>query len=117
MRDQNYGRIINFSSVVASLPTPGVSAYAASKAALTGLTKSLAVENGSKGITINNINLGYADIGMGVEKVPAEYQEIMKSKIPTGVFCPPDNIYNSVQYLINTAYMNGSSIDLNGGLI
>lgn len=117
MREQNYGRIINFSSVVASLPTPGVSAYAASKSALHGLAKSLAVENASKGITVNNINLGYADIGMGIENVPAEYQQIMKDKIPSGVFCPPENIFETVKYLINTEYINGTAINLNGGLI
>ncbi|MBP1671863.1 MAG: family oxidoreductase, partial [Bacteroidetes bacterium] len=66
MREQSYGRIINFSSIVTSLPTPGVSAYAASKAGLIGLTKSLAVENASKRITVNAINLGYANIGMGL---------------------------------------------------
>lgn len=117
MREQNFGRIINFSSVVASLPTPGVSAYAASKSALQGLAKSLAVENASKGITINNINLGYAEIGMGVEKVPAAYQQIMKEKIPAGKFCPPEDIYETVKCLINTGYINGSSVDLNGGVI
>lgn len=117
MREQNFGRIINFSSVVTSLPTPGVSAYAASKSALHGLTKSLAVENASKGITVNNINLGYADIGMGVEQVPLAYQKSMKDKIPTGIFCPPEDIFETVKYLIKIEYINGSSIDLNGGLI
>ena len=57
MREQNYGRIINFGSVVSELPTPGISAYAASKSALFGMTKSISVENASKGITINNINI------------------------------------------------------------
>lgn len=117
MRNQNYGRIINFSSVVTTYPTPGVSSYAASKAALSGLAKSLAAENASKGITVNNINLGYADIGMGIERVPTEYQELIKSQIPSGSFCPPDNIFNTVNYIINTGYLNGTSIDLNGGLI
>lgn len=117
MREQNFGRIVNFSSVVASLPTPGVSAYAASKSALIGLSKSLAVENASKGITVNNINLGYADIGMGVEQVPVSYQKSMKERIPSGVFCPPEDIFETVKYLIMTEYINGSSIDLNGGLI
>ena len=117
MREQNFGRIVNFSSVVASLPTPGVSAYAASKSALIGLSKSLAVENASKGITVNNINLGYADIGMGVEQVPVSYQKSMKERIPSGVFCPPEDIFETVKYLIKTEYINGSSIDLNGGLI
>jgi len=117
MREQNYGRIINFASIVTSLPTPGVSAYAASKSALYGLTKSLAIENGSKGITVNNINLGYANIGMGLEQVPGSYKQVMKEKIPAGVFCPPEDIYETVKYLINTSYINGTSVDLNGGLI
>lgn len=117
MRQKNYGRIINFSSVVTSLPTPGVSAYAASKSALHGLAKSLAIENASKGITINNINLGYAEIGMGIEQVPNDYQQVMRGRIPSGVFCPSGNIYNTVKYLIDTEYINGASIDLNGGLI
>ena len=117
MRDQNYGRIINFSSVVAILPTPGVSAYAASKAGLLGLTKSLASENASKGITINAINLGYVNLGMGINEVPLQYQEKMKSQIPAGRFCNPDEVFNTVNYLINTEYVNGTSIDINGGLI
>lgn len=117
MREQGYGRIINFSSVVATLPTPGVSAYAASKAAIVGLTKSLAVENGSKGVTVNAINLGYTNIGMGVNDVPVEYQEKIKSKISLGRFCEPEEIYNTIKFLISTEYVNGASIDINGGII
>jgi NAD(P)-dependent dehydrogenase (short-subunit alcohol dehydrogenase family) len=117
MRKQNFGRIINFSSVVAKKGTPGVSAYAASKSALWGLSKSLAQENGSKGITINNINLGYANLGMGVEQVPETYQSIIKEQIPSKQFCDPEEIFKTVEYLRNTSYINGSSIDLNGGLI
>ncbi|MBP1670731.1 MAG: family oxidoreductase [Bacteroidetes bacterium] len=117
MREQSYGRIINFSSIVTSLPTPGVSAYAASKAGLIGLTKSLAVENASKRITVNAINLGYANIGMGLNDVPAENQEMLKSKIPAGRFCDPEEVYNTIRFLIDTEYVNGSVIDINGGLI
>ena len=68
-------RIINFSSVTAQLPTPGISAYAASKSGLWGMTKSLVAENGSKGITINNINLGYAEIGMGIRMFPRNIKQ------------------------------------------
>lgn len=117
MREQNFGRIINLSSVVAQKGTPGVSAYAASKAALWGLTRSLAQENGSKGITINNINLGYVNIGMGVEQVPEAYQQIIKEQIPSKQFCEPSDIVKTIDYLRNTPYINGTSIDLNGGLI
>jgi len=117
MRQQGYGRIINFSSVIVSLPTPGVSAYAASKAGLLGLTKSLAAENASKGISVNAINLGYVSVGMGVNEVPVAYQEKMKTQIPAGRFCEPEEVYNTVNYLIQTEYVNGAAIDINGGLI
>jgi len=117
MRQQLYGRIINFSSVVIALPTPGVSAYAASKAGIHGMTKSLAVENASKGITVNTINLGYVNIGMGVNDVPIAYQKKIKEQIPVGRFCEPEEVYNTVKYLIQTEYVNGAAIDINGALI
>lgn len=117
MRNLGYGRIINFSSVVALLPTPGVSAYAASKAGLLGMTKSLAAENASKGITVNAINLGYVNIGMGINDVPFAYQEKMKAQIPAGRFCEPEEVYDTVKYLIKTEYVNGTAIDINGALI
>ncbi len=115
MRAQNFGRIINFSSVTAQVPTPGISAYAASKSGLWGMTKSLAVENGSKGITVNNINMGYSELGM-ISEVPPEFIEKIKSKIPVGGLCSPHDIYKTVAYLIDANYINGASIDLNGGL-
>lgn len=117
MREQHYGRIINFSSVVAKLPTPGVSAYAASKAGLIGLTKSLATENASLGITVNAINLGYTNLGMGLNNITDEYQEKMKQRIPAGRFCNPEEIFRTIKYIIDTEYINGVDIDLNGGLI
>jgi NAD(P)-dependent dehydrogenase (short-subunit alcohol dehydrogenase family) len=117
MREQGFGRIINFSSVVAQKGTPGASAYAASKSALWGLTRSLAQENGNKGITVNNINLGYVNIGMGIEQVPEAYQQIIKAQIPSNSFCEPIDILNTIKYLIKISYINGTSIDLNGALI
>lgn len=117
MRTQNYGRIINFSSIVAQVPTPGVSAYAASKSALWGLTKTLAIENGSKGITVNSINLGYSNIGMGVNEVPKDFLIKLLAKIPSNRFCTPEEIFLTVKFLIDNAYVNGASIDINGGLI
>ena len=117
MRAEGFGRIINFSSVVAVKSTPGVSAYAASKAGLIGLTKSLSIENASKGITVNAINLGYVSIGMGVEEVPPAYQEKMKNSIPQGRFCNPEEIYNTLKYLVDTEYITGADININGGII
>lgn len=115
MREQGYGRIINFSSIVAETGIPGTSAYAASKAGLWGMTRSMAVENASKGITINNLNLGYFNIGM-IAEVSEEYQKIVKSKIPTGNFGDPENIFNAVKFIIESDYINGTSIDINGGI-
>ena len=116
MRNQKFGRIINFSSVVALKPTPGISAYAASKSALWGLSKSIAIENATFNITINNINLGYSELGM-IEMVPDEYKKGIISQIPMGILCPPEDILNTVNFLMATKYITGSSIDLSGGLI
>lgn len=115
MREKSYGRIINFSSVVAQTFVPGASAYAASKAGLWGLTRSIAIENVNKGITINNLNLGYYNLGM-INEVPEEYQTILKQKIPTGNFGDPENILNAIRFLIENNYINGTSLDINGGL-
>jgi len=116
MREQKFGRIINFSSVVALKPTPGVSAYAASKSALWGLSKSIAIENARLNININNINLGYSELGM-IETVPKEYKDKIISQIPAGELCSSSDILNTVNYLRSTRYITGSSIDLSGGLV
>lgn len=115
MREQKYGRIINFSSIVAQKGIPGTSAYAASKSGMWGMSKSIAVENAAKGITINNLNLGYFDVGM-ISDVPPKFQEIIKDTIPTGKFGDPENIYRAVKFLIETDYINGTSVDINAGL-
>ncbi|HNX01538.1 MAG TPA: SDR family oxidoreductase, partial [Candidatus Cloacimonadota bacterium] len=115
MREQNWGRIINFASVVAQAGVPGTTAYAASKAGLWGLSKSLSKENASKGITVNSLNLGYFDVGM-IQEVPSEMQAKIKEQIPTGNFGNPMNIYNAIRFLIASDYVNGTTIDLNAGL-
>jgi NAD(P)-dependent dehydrogenase (short-subunit alcohol dehydrogenase family) len=115
MRESSYGRIINLSSIVAQTFVPGASAYAASKAGLWGLARSIAMENAKKGITINNLNLGYYNLGM-ISEVPKEYQDILKKKIPSGNFGGPENILNAIKFLIENDYINGTSIDINGGL-
>ncbi|MBW7676611.1 SDR family NAD(P)-dependent oxidoreductase [Chryseobacterium chendengshani] len=116
MRAQKFGRIINFSSVVATKGTPGISAYAASKSALWGMSKSLAQENAGLNITINNINLGYSELGM-INQVPQEFLEALVKQIPAKKLCEPIDIFRTVDYLINCEYINGSSVDLNGALI
>ncbi len=116
MREQSYGRIINFGSVVSELPSPGISAYSASKSALFGMSKSIAAENANKGITINNINLGYSELGM-ISEVPENYLLQILDRIPSKKLCKPTDIFNTVEYLRNTEYVNGTNINLNGGII
>jgi len=115
MREQGYGRIINLSSVVGQKGIAGTSAYAASKSGLWGLTRAIAIENAKKGVTINNINLGYFDIGM-ITEVPTEILSIIKTSIPMGILGNPVDIFKTVEYLIDCSYITGTSIDLNGGL-
>lgn len=116
MRSANHGRIINFSSVVGQKGVPGTSAYAASKAGLWGLTKALAIENASKNVTVNSINLGYFDIGI-IEEVPEAQLAAVVKAIPVGRLGTPDNIVRTVEFLISNGDVCGASLDVNGGLI
>jgi NAD(P)-dependent dehydrogenase (short-subunit alcohol dehydrogenase family) len=116
MREQRFGRIINLGSVVAQRPSAGISSYSASKAALWGLTKSVAVENASLNITINTLNLGYTDGGM-ISEVPEKFLSSVIDQIPGGKLLPMEEIYNLIETIRITPYINGSSIDINGALI
>lgn len=115
MREAGFGRIINFSSVVAQIGVPGTSAYATSKAALWGLSKALAVENAVKGITVNALTLGYFNIGM-ISTVPDEMKKEVTEKIPMRDFGNPDNIIHAIDFLINSEYTSGESLNINGAL-
>ena len=115
MRNKRYGRIILFSSVVPQIGVSGTSAYSASKAGLWGLTKTVAIENATYGITINTVNLGYFDIGM-IKDVPTDLLNKIINSIPIGKLGDPVNILKTVEYLIATDYITGSQINLNGGL-
>ena len=116
MYEKGFGRIVNFSSILAQKGVAGTSAYAASKSALWGMTKTIAAENAKNNITINNINLGYFDIGMTLNDVPEFLQIEMKKQIPSNKFGNPEEIYKTVRYIIDSDYITGTSIDLNGGL-
>jgi len=115
MRNKRYGRIILFSSVVPQIGVPGTSAYSSSKAGSWGLTKTVAIENATYGITINTVNLGYFDIGM-IKDVPTDLLNKIINSIPIGRLGDPVNILKTVEYLIATDYITGSQINLNGGL-
>lgn len=116
MHEKGFGRIINLSSVLSQRGVAGTSAYAASKAALAGMAKTIAVENAKNNITINNLNLGYFNIGMTLNDIPADVLEGIKAQIPMQKLGDPENIYNAVKFLISSDYITGTSIDINGGL-
>lgn len=115
MRAQKYGRIINLSSVVPQIGVAGTSAYSASKAGLWGLVKPLAKENAAMGVTVNNLNLGYFDAGM-IASIPSDLLVKIVETIPVGRLGNPAEIYEVVKMLINVEYINGASIDINGGI-
>lgn len=117
MREQTFGRIIFMSSVVAQTGFIGTAAYAASKAGLLGLTKTLAKELASKNITVNAIALGYFNTGM-IHDVPQEMQEQLKAQIPMGELGDPEQLIHLIETLFSekSGYMTGQTLSLNGGL-
>jgi 3-oxoacyl-[acyl-carrier protein] reductase len=117
MRAKNWGRIINISSVVASVALVGTSAYAASKSALAGFAKAVAIEVADKNITVNNIAAGYMDTGMA-DEIPENIKEIILKEIPVRKFGNPEEICSLVEYIIsnNASYLTGQTIGLNGGM-
>ena len=115
MREQKYGRIINLSSVVANRGVMGTSAYAASKAGLNGMIKSIAMENARFGITINNINLGYFNCGI-IRDIPENLMPGLLKEIPMNRLGDPAEIVKCIEYIESAEYLTGACIDLDGGL-
>jgi len=117
MRGRGFGRIINLSSVVAFKGVPGTVAYAASKAGLDGLTRAVAAEQAQKGITVNNLALGYFDAGM-LYDIPEDIRQQIKSQIPMGEFGNPANVTALIRWIISDEadYFTGQTVQINGGL-
>jgi NAD(P)-dependent dehydrogenase (short-subunit alcohol dehydrogenase family) len=115
MRANSFGRIIILTSVVFQRPVVGTSAYSASKSALVGLARTVALENASRGVTCNCIALGYFDAGM-LYTIPADVRENIRQTIPLGRFGRIDELYRTIQFLIDTEYVTGQVISVNGGL-
>ncbi len=114
MRVQESGRIINISSVVAHKPSFGTSGYAATKSALEGYARGIAVDVANKGITANTIAYGYMEAGM-LYDVPEPMLEEIKKTIPVGRFGDATQIGHTINYLINSPFTSGQTIHLNGG--
>lgn len=112
------GRIINVSSGAAQAAPPGASVYAASKAALETLTRSLAGELGAKGITVNAVSPGITETDMLAENIPAAVQQRMVANTALGRLGTPDDIADAVAFLASdeARWITGQVIGVNGGL-
>jgi 3-oxoacyl-[acyl-carrier protein] reductase len=111
------GRIINIASVVGSTGNAGQVNYAAAKAGIVGLSRSLAREVGSRGITVNCISPGFIDTDM-TRKLGDAQREALLAQIPLGRLGQPEEVAAAVIFLASAAgaYITGSTIHVNGGM-
>ncbi len=117
MMKQRYGRIINITSVVGASGNPGQANYAAAKAGVAGMTRALARELGSRGITVNCVAPGFIETDM-TAALPEEQQKALLGQIPLGHLGKPDDIAHAVAYLASAraGYVTGQEIHVNGGM-
>lgn len=118
MLKARWGRIVNISSVVAFTGNAGQANYAAAKAGMIGLTKSIAQEVASRGITVNAVAPGFIETDM-TKDLPPEQQEKLLQQIPMGRMGQAMDIALAVQFLVsdNASYITGETIHVNGGML
>ncbi len=117
MMKKRWGRIVNISSVIGFAGNAGQVNYAAAKAGMTGLTKSMAREFAARNITVNAVAPGYVVTDM-TKDLPEEIQEKIKAEIPLGSLGSPEDIAAAVAYLVadEASYVTGNTIHVNGGM-
>lgn len=116
MMKARWGRIINITSVVAQAGNPGQVNYAAAKAGVAGMSRSLAQEVGSRGITVNCVAPGLVETAM-TDKLNDEQRAKILAGVPLGRMGRPEEIAAGVLYLASeeAAYVTGATLDINGG--
>ena len=117
MMKARYGRIISITSVVGATGNPGQMNYAAAKAGLTGMSKSLAQELASRGITVNCVAPGFIRTAM-TDVLPDAQKDALNGRIPAGRMGEGEEIGAAVAYLASTeaAYVTGQTLHVNGGM-
>lgn len=117
MMKQRYGRIISITSVVGASGNAGQANYAASKAGVVGMTRALARELGSRGITVNCIAPGFIETDM-TAGLPPEQQKALLGQIPLGHLGKPQDIAHAVAFVASAeaGYITGQEIHVNGGM-
>tara|TARA_R100001143_G_C3358369_1_gene133974 strand:+ start:116 stop:856 length:741 start_codon:yes stop_codon:yes gene_type:complete len=117
MTKARWGRIISISSVVGSSGNMGQSNYAASKAGIEGFSRALALEVGSRGITVNCVAPGFIDTDM-TREISAEHSELLLGRIPLGRYGQPEEVAAAVAYLASdeAGYITGETLHVNGGM-
>jgi 3-oxoacyl-[acyl-carrier protein] reductase len=118
MMKQRYGRIVNISSVSGLAGQAGQTNYSASKAGLIGLTKALAREVGSRGITVNAVAPGFVPTAL-TNDLPQELKDSMMKLIPLGRWGKPEEIAAAVAFLASdqAAYITGQVLSVDGGMM
>ncbi len=117
MMKARWGRIVNISSIVGATGNPGQANYAASKAGLVGMSKSLAYEVASRGITVNCVAPGFITTAM-TDKLSEDQKSAILSQVPAGRMGEADEIGAAVLYLASpeAAYLTGTTLHVNGGM-
>ena len=117
MMKQRHGRIISITSVVGASGNPGQANYAAAKAGVAGMTRALARELGSRGITVNCVAPGFIATDMTAQLSDAQKQALI-TQIPIGRLGQPADIAHAVAYLAGpeAAYVTGQELHVNGGM-
>ena len=118
MMKQRYGRIVNISSVIGLMGNAGQTNYAATKAGVIGIAKSVAKEYANRNITVNAVAPGYIQTAM-TDKLTEEQKQAMLKFVPLGRMGQPQDVANTVLFLVSPLadYITGQVIPVDGGMV